>query len=330
MRAIAFSLISFVWSSINAGVALAHKLGFLKRHRLSAARVISVGNIQAGGAGKTPMVAKIAIEAADRGLSVCILSRGYRGDWEHGTGEGVGVIAPGDSPRAQDCGDEAALLHLLAPRAWIGVGADRMRQYAQCRKRHGKDFDLVILDDGFQHWKIARDLDIVLFTGASKLGIPFREFDASLRRADLIVLSKGARGSPVEGKPCVSVDLVPRPALLGTSAENRPGEVLGAEGESYWFVAGVARPEEAARTLEAAGFHIRKLIERDDHARYGADEVRGLIDDAIADGSVLALTGKDWVKWKELGVRPDVVQVFEPQVEFRSGREIWNRQLWGS
>jgi len=115
MSAILLRLLSALWSTVNAGMRLAARRGWVGSRKLPA-RVLSVGNLQVGGAGKTPLVALIAQEAIARGQRVCILSRGYGGIWE----ANGGVIAPGKEPAHPAlCGDEPALLHELAPEAWI-------------------------------------------------------------------------------------------------------------------------------------------------------------------------------------------------------------------
>src|SRR5262249_46181792 len=146
---------SSIWSSASWLARSAAHRGLLRSKKLDS-RVISVGNLQVGGSGKTPIVGQLAREAAERKLSVCILSRGYRGGWE----KSGGLIEPGLPPvDPVAAGDEPALLQMLAPEAWIGVGADRIKQFERARKHFGRGFDLVLLDDGFQHWKIKKDLE---------------------------------------------------------------------------------------------------------------------------------------------------------------------------
>ena len=137
--------------------------GILHAEKLDA-RVISVGNLQAGGSGKTPVVARIAREACERGLKTCILSRGYLSEWEiHG-----GLIEPGLSRV-----DPARRGRRARASSATGSGRlDRRRRESrpavQERRKNslGSKFDLVILDDGFQHWKIARDVEILVMTSS--------------------------------------------------------------------------------------------------------------------------------------------------------------------
>jgi tetraacyldisaccharide 4'-kinase len=316
--------VSGIWSALSAGARAASARGWLASTRLPV-RVVSVGNLQAGGAGKTPLVAQIAREAAERGITACVLSRGYGGEWERGSG---GVILPGDAePDARLCGDEAALLHDLAPQAVIGVGADRARQWERARsvvKERGLEIGLVILDDGFQHWKIRKDADIVALTSRGPDEVPHRDALQALRHASLVVWTKGEKRPWVpESTPFAQVEY----RLSAPSAiEAR---------RALWLVTGVADGSDVVRLARASGYRIERHVSFPDHARYAEPRVRELIEGARQAGAGVALTGKDWVKWREMpGVRrgngPGMVLVLEPDLEWREGREAWNRVLWGS
>jgi tetraacyldisaccharide 4'-kinase len=304
--------ISTVWSALSALMRAAVAAGIVRPRRLAAGRVVSVGNIQVGGSGKTPLVAQIAREAAERGLSVCILCRGYGAEWE----TRGGVISP-ESLRvdAHECGDEAALLHDLAPRAYIGVGADRVRQYEQARSRFGRDFDLVVLDDGFQHWKISKELEIVAVTSARRTRTIFRDFTSALRSAQLVVATKG--DVPPIGGRCPEVRVR---FELAAPASRAP----------LWLVTGVADGGQAAQFIRDAGYPVARHISFPDHARYSEDMVRGILEGARKAGCAVVVTGKDWVKWRSFGIADGQVQVLEPAVVFEEGRELWSRTLWGS
>lgn len=303
------SLASLIWSSLSA---LARACA---RPRSLGVRTIAVGNIQAGGAGKTPLVARIAREAGEKGLTVCILCRGYGGSWE--ARGGGGVIAPGEAvPETELCGDEAALLHELAPRAWIGIGADRCAQLGRVRARtpDGK-IDLVILDDGFQHHRIRRDLDIVALTSARPGERLFRDFPWMVRRAALLVWTKGERRPRSFGAPMIRARFrVPKPDFAS----------------SICLVTGLADGEAARKAALEAGYRVERHIPFPDHARYAETDVRSIFEEARARGLKVATTGKDWVKWREMGIPGDSVLVLEPQIELEEqDREIWERVLWG-
>ncbi len=156
--------------------------GWLKRKRLNAI-VISVGNLTAGGTGKTPMVLWLAERFLAQGKRVGILSRGYRG-------------AGGTS-------DEVELLRRrLNDRVAFGVGKNR---YAEGRRLEGKGIDIFILDDGFQHLSLSRDVDIVLVDHSRHFRLEsllpagdLREPVSALHRADIVVITRDSTGTSVE------------------------------------------------------------------------------------------------------------------------------------
>ena len=320
MKSFALKCASWIWSVVNLCRRWLYGHGFIYFDHLNT-RVISVGNIQAGGSGKTPVVAQIAREALARGLSVCILTRGYRGDWEH-TG---GVVWPGGSAETRlFWGDEPTLLHALVPEAYIGVGKNRVQQYAASLKKLrlsvplALKFDLVLLDDGFQNFRIKKDLDIVLLTARKAGEILFREFPRAVRSADLVVLTK-ALGNLCRLCPA-SVELDFQMELLHAS---------NVQGLPLYAVAGVADPEIFFCGLEKLGHSVGKRAARPDHWRYGADELGKIQTEAKQLGMQVATTGKDWVKWCFQGVfEKGEVLVFEPVPVFVKGYEHWQKILW--
>ncbi len=274
--------------------------------------VVSVGNIQVGGAGKTPLVAQIAREAAERGLTACILTRGYRSRWEK---EG-GVLLPGDSPVDPTlCGDEAALLHDLCPQAYIGVGSDRYRQYQAVLRQASVKMDRVILDDGFQHAALRKDLEIVALTSAQPGEVFFRDSPSALRYADLLVWTKGDVRPVDWGRPWVKVQYVlPSPSNLNFT--------------SFWLVTGVAQGAKVYALALSSGYPIVRHLDFPDHFPYSKEKVFQLLRQAAEAGARIALTGKDWVKWRSWGVSPLDVQILEPQLQFKEGYELWKKTLW--
>ncbi len=305
------TIASMAWSSVNRLAREAGDRGWVPPVILEP-RVISVGNLQAGGAGKTPLVALLAREAAGRGLRTCILIRGYRGSWE----KSGGLIEPGRSPaRPSECGDEAALLHELAPDAWIGVGADRVASFSRAEAKARKKFDLVILDDGFQHFAIRKDLDILALTSATPDDTIFRDHPSQAGRAGLIVWTKGHEQPDFRDRPwCRVIYDLPKP---------------DAAARNVWLVTGVADAEQVKATAIRSGYEVLRHIAFVDHASYSRTEASQLLESARAAGARLALTGKDWVKWAEMGISRDELLVLEPELRFVSGRETWDRVVWG-
>jgi tetraacyldisaccharide 4'-kinase len=310
--------VSEIWSALSWGARKAAERGWLQSTRLPV-RVVSVGNIQAGGAGKTPLVAQIAREAHERGLKACILCRGYGGEWE---ARGGLILPEAPAPLASECGDEAALLHDLAPHAVIGVGADRVRQFERAREEAGAP-DLVILDDGFQHWKIRKDLEIVALTSAGRGQVPYRDWAGALGRAGLLVWTKGeARPKGLESGPWARVRYrLPAPPASMSAA-------------GFWLVSGVADGRSVETLARASGYRIERHVSFPDHARYSEPMVQDLAEEAARAGVRIALTGKDWVKWRGMAgmsrLEGTRIAVLEPELEWVEGRERWNRVLWGA
>lgn len=164
-----------------------------------------MGNITLGGTGKTPLVAALARELGRQGLNAGILSRGYKGTKERGGG----IVSDGTRiyQTPLEAGDEPFMLAMMLPSIPVVVGKKRYEMGIDAYARFG--MDVLILDDGFQHRRIKRDVDIVLIDARSGFGNghlfprgPLREPLCGLRRASHIVLTKAdtpARLREVEG-----------------------------------------------------------------------------------------------------------------------------------
>ncbi len=165
---------------------LLYRRGILKQQRLDGI-VVSVGNLTAGGTGKTPMVIWLASQLASAGQAVAVLTRGYRS-----------VELPADldpEKKARQVSDEVVVMEShLGDRVPIGIGKDRFRAGRELERKGVKWF---VLDDGFQHLRLGRDADVVLIDGIDPFGggllLPagrLREPISSLRRADVVVITR--------------------------------------------------------------------------------------------------------------------------------------------
>ncbi|HYB97950.1 MAG TPA: tetraacyldisaccharide 4'-kinase [Candidatus Limnocylindrales bacterium] len=251
--------------------SLLYDLGIL-RSRQAPAPVISVGALTTGGSGKTPFVLWLTRRLQQRGLRPCIVTRGYGGRSRQ-----THLVTPEHAlteTTVAECGDEAAL---LAARSGAVVATSPMRIDACNAAWERFRPDVFVLDDGFQHRGLARDLDIVLVDGAEKEqrllpAGPLRERPSALRRAHVIVTSGGiapwlrASAAPewlLESRT-VATSLV---ASLGESA----GEpVASLAGRRVAAVAAVARPERFVAMLGATGADVTATILRRDHHPYSA------------------------------------------------------------
>lgn len=233
--------------------------GVLRARRLLGA-VISVGNLSAGGSGKTPFVLLLGELLKARGIKFDVLSRGYGR-----RSRGVRLVDPAGLP--QEFGDEPLLIarRLQVP---VIVGEDRYEAGCFAESKFGQQVHL--LDDGFQHRALARDFDIVLVTpqDASDRLLPsgrLREPLRSLRRADAVVLASGAsvESFPLVGKMVWRV----RRGIVPQNVPPRPVVFCG-----------IARPQNFVLQLRAANIEpVAEAFYRDHHA-YCEKDIRELIE----------------------------------------------------
>jgi len=180
--------ISQVWSGAARLRATGYRRGLFPKRRLPGV-VISVGNLTAGGTGKTPMVLWLAERLRGEGKRVGILTRGY-------------MSRPNAPPGAPQSDEIAIYLQRLGHHVELGVGADRFTS-GTVLARHGVEWFL--LDDGFQHMQLGRDVDIVMLDATNPFGggmlLPaglLREPKNALRRADVVVITRSDRAPAVE------------------------------------------------------------------------------------------------------------------------------------
>ncbi len=294
-------LISWLWSCASW---LSFWLCRFRKPQHLGPRVIGVGNLQAGGTGKTPLVAFLAREASQRGCRVGILLRGYRSPSEFQNE----VLLPGQVP-SEHCSDEARLLQRLCPEATLGIGADRIGSF-ELMKKHGP-WDLIILDDAFQYHKIHQDIRILTLTSWKPSEKIFRDFFGASKRADLLVWTKG--------------EIPPERAYIKVRYRIPPP----AQGVGFLLVTGIGDPQEAWKLLNASGYQVKRHCIFKDHHEYTQVQVGSLLNQASAMQCQVVLTGKDWVKWELLGVKRSEVLVLEPELIFEGGYELWSEVLWG-
>jgi tetraacyldisaccharide 4'-kinase len=287
-----------------------YRKGIFKTRQLSC-KVISVGNITMGGSGKTPLVAALAKELQQRGLRVAILSRGYKGASER-TG---GIVSDGQRQylTPAEAGDEPFMLARQLPDVPVLVGKKRYAMGVMAGERF--TLDVIILDDGFQHLGVKRDVDLVLVDARRGFGNgrlfprgPLREPLTSLRRASLIVLSKTeSSGSQrtikkqlrryVPGIPLYRSRY--RPIYLRDASS---GELLTPDwlcGKRVIAFAGIADPEYFFSLVRQSGAKLIREIGFRDHYTYEINDLVMLRTHA-KEVDAFVTTEKDFVKLHQL------------------------------
>jgi tetraacyldisaccharide 4'-kinase len=246
----------------------------------SSAKVVCVGNLSAGGTGKTPITAAITRAFEMRQRRTVILSRGYGGKM-HGP---AFVDLAHDT--FDETGDEALL---LASAASVIVARDRAAGAKFAEREHA---DVIVMDDGFQNFTLEKDLSVVVVDAQTGFGNkriipagPLRENIAQgLARADAVILvGDGTPALPGFGGPVLRARLVPTDAA-------------GLSGARVLAFAGIGRPEKFFATLRSLGAEIVEEREYDDHHAYTASEFARLRAKAKAADAQLMTTEKDFVR----------------------------------
>ncbi len=299
LRAAAKFLLGLFSYVYLAGAILHRK--FSRRRRLGCP-VISVGNIVCGGAGKTPVVRYIAGLLLDSGKKPAVLSRGYmrRGKQPLAVVSGGGKILLG----FDESGDEPWMLARMLPGAAVLAGRDRYKAGRLAVEK--LNARCVILDDGFQHYRVARDLDIVVINSSSPFGngriLPrgqLREKPSRLACADLIILThvdycddiKSVREMLLEAagvKPVV--ETVHMPAGFSDLATGKTFPAGGLAGKSAVALSGIGNPQLFEKALIKQGISVLGSYRFPDHHYYLDKEIDEVCDGARSLGAEYVVT----------------------------------------
>lgn len=312
-----------------------YKQGIFKAKSLPCA-VISIGNIVAGGTGKTPAAIAIAKQLTGCGRRVAVISRGYRskvrGKYACVSDEERLLLA------AEEAGDEAYLLARSLPGIPVVIGKNRFLAGLEAVKRW--PVDVIILDDGFQHRKLARDLDIVTVDASQPYGanmfLPagtLREPESSLQRADLILLTRVDQTGDLEGvrsqlkkyAPTVpSVESIHAPRSLRRMGSQSPVDPSLLADKNVLAVCGIAHPESFLKTVQSLRVKRVALLNFCDHHDYTPADV-ALISQASLKADLVVTTEKDEQKLLALSEIP--IFVLSISLECLRGKEALEKLL---
>jgi len=266
--------------------------------------VISVGGLTMGGVGKSPMVAHLASRLRAAGRNPAILTRGYR----RRTAEPVVIVERGHQAPPALTGDEAQIF-LRCGDAHLGIGKNRFAVGTSLERQLQPD--VLLLDDGFQHGKLARKHNIVLIDALDPLGggiFPLgraREPAEALRRATILIVTRSEPGVPITGlemllrpynteAPIFRSWVKPLEWIEISTGETRPAGELGVTRVGAFC--GLGNPRSFWKTLEGSGLDVAFRWAFEDHHSYRPDELRRLAQQAtLAGAKALVTTEKDFL-----------------------------------
>ena len=288
----------------RAGAALHAQVAVPQRVR---AKIISIGTLAVGGAGKSPVAMLLCERLRARGHRPALLSRGYG----RSSREPVSLVCAGNGPLldARTAGDEPLLIARRCPWLTVLVGPDRVA-LAEHAERLGAD--VLVLDDGLQHHALARDLDVIVIDAACLLGNhrrlprgPLREGTEAFARVGgrgllwlsnardveesgaMQALLSAARSAGMRG-PIRSATVARD--LIEAGAEMPHDRGASLRGSSVFLLAGIARPERFAETVRALGAEIRGSRFFADHHLFTAAELAGVRKSALDAGATRIVT----------------------------------------
>ena len=293
-----------------------YDMGIKKKEKLDCC-VISIGNITVGGTGKTPTAQKMADLIKRMGYRVVILNRGYRSHWD----KEIGVVSDGNKifMTAYEAGDEAYLMAKTLPGIPVVIGKNRAvtGKYAVEKL----NAEVIIMDDGYQHWHLERDLDVVLVDTLNMFGngcvLPrgmLREPLENLNRGDLFLLTKTDQSSVLSrmqlrktieryNAKAPVVESVHHPKNFVEIADWYKGitqnhmDLSELEGKDVMVFSAIGNPSSFEQTLSSIGLNIKEAVRYPDHHDYGMLEMQYILERASSHKAVAMITtSKDAVK----------------------------------
>lgn len=272
--------LSWLYGLVSGLIRLSYKVG-LKRAWRAPVPVVVVGNLTAGGNGKTPVVIWLVEQLTQRGIRVGVVSRGYGGKAER-----YPLLLTAQTTTAE-AGDEPVLIF---QRTGAPVAVSPVRSEAVQALLAHADVQIVITDDGLQHYALARDKEIVVIDGVRRFGNgwwlpagPMRERASRLRSVDAVIVNGGTAHMgeiPMQLRPSLAVNLM--------TGERRDV----AELPDLVAMAGIGHPPRFFATLEACGARLLNTVPLADHQALSLEQVAGF----TAPGQTLIMTEKDAVK----------------------------------
>ncbi|OIO09988.1 MAG: tetraacyldisaccharide 4'-kinase [Elusimicrobia bacterium CG1_02_63_36] len=326
------------------GVRLRNALygfGLLPTTRLGV-RVVCIGNLTTGGTGKTPAVLLAAQTLHKLQVKTAILSRGYG---RRGDGRDVQVLLNSQNVHWQDTGDEPWMMHRALNGTAIPILICSDRAKAGLEAMNYYDPETLLLDDGFQHRRLKRDLDIVLVNALDPFGggklLPagdLREPISSLRRAGMAVITHSDQVPPERVSEIRDTMRAVNPQLKILEAVHRADFLLDLKsdrrrrltylkGKQIVCLSALGDPRPFEAHLEATGGHLTQRWRYRDHHPYTLDDLKSI--ESVRHGAALITTFKDMPRlppgWQE--ILAGEVLALGIRMEITKGRSAWERAL---
>ena len=301
---------SVLYGAVARGRQASYAAGIRRKKRLPC-RVVSIGNVTVGGTGKTPLTMWVARWYQEHGWRVAVLSRGYGAH----TALPLQVVSSGHGPLAdwQTVGDEPYLMARSLPGIPVLVGKNRYLSGRYACEHFGTQ--IVVLDDGFQHCSLSRDLDVVLLDASNPFGhgalLPrgiLREPLSALRRADAIVLTRVDLAAPrlpalrqqvchySKGRPIYGTAMAAE--ALWQSTTGVVESVAPLQGSRVVAFAGIGNPQAFVKTLQQLGSEVAALFVFPDHYCYTVQDWQVIMQAARQQqATCLVTTEKDAVRF---------------------------------
>lgn len=280
--------LSWLYGLVSGLIRLSYRCGLRKSWR-APVPVVIVGNLTAGGNGKTPMVIWLVEQLQQRGYRVGVVSRGYGGK------SAVYPLVLDAQTTTRQAGDEPVLIY---QRTGAPVAISPKRAEAVQALLNQGQLDLIITDDGLQHYALQRDFELVVIDGVRRFGNgwwlpagPMRERVSRLRTVDACVANGGV-AQPGE----IAMKLQAQDAVNIASGERRPAIEL----PHVVAMAGIGHPPRFFATLEKLGVEVEREVAFADHQEYNYGQLAAL----ASQGQTLLMTEKDAVKCRAFA-QPD-------------------------
>lgn len=276
-----------------------YQKNILKSRRL-ASPVISVGNLSFGGTGKTPCVIYIANFLAQSGYRVAILSRGYKR-----SSQGIVEVSDGEKilRSAIEAGDEPYLLAQSCPGVRVVVGAERYEAGKFLESK--SSIDVFLLDDGYQHLHLKRDLNLLLIDGSRPLPSDrswilngYREPLSAIHRCDAVVITRcdqmsGEIGEYLRSMLHSEIPVFQASHKITAFREIADGKIVSLEylkNICLASLAAIGNPSRFVSDLQNLGLNLKLTLQFEDHHRYASEEIRDIASQAIKSGAQAIIT----------------------------------------